>query len=425
MSAVTLRLLVLLLSLRAAVATCLLRARTAVSEAHQQVDEQLSNWYSDAASRRTFRPAAVASVAAVGALEIVSTGGGGDAAGRGLHRQGSLGDIKVLKAASRGLQDENRALLATLVYRTAKLGRQSAMIERELPVGIGSYWNRRGSGDDRFISQLSSILEQLYQEIASLKADLEDAHSLNAQNIVSLGSNDRSNVIRNSSATASGGGSSAPATVRFQAGLVDIYHAAHKLSSRALLFHGMVCNPTGDDNSKLPSTINATTGASIDLGSIEALKQQASSMIDGMRLDLQSCASLVDASDRALTDLIFRLDVSNSDRDSDSCDTSGNSQPSKVGMRTEVFIESDPGPLPVTTEVFECEVETLSSGIDDDASKHALTAEQQREIRKARMAARQLEREARLKQEAEAEKAAATARRFYDELQAVVGSRDI
>jgi hypothetical protein len=430
MSTVTQRLLVLLLSLRAAVATCLLRARTAVSEAHQQIDEQLSNWYSDAASRRTFRPD-VASVAAVGALETVSTGGGGggDDAGRGVHRHGSLGDIKALKAASRGLQDENRALLATLVYRTAKLGRQSAMLECELSVEFGGYWNRSRSGADRFISQLSSILEQLYQEVASLKADLEDAHILNAQKSVSLGSDDQSNVMRNSSATASGGGSSGAATVRFQAGLVDIYHAAHKLSSRALLFHGMVCNPTGGGNSKLPSaadaTTNATTEGSIDLGSIVALKQQASSMIDGMRLDLQTCTSLVDASDRALTDLISRLDVGTSDRDSDDCDTSGNSQPSTLGLRTDLFIESDPGPLPVTTEIFECEVETLSSGIDDDTSKHTLTAEQQREIRKARMAARQLEREARLKQEAEAEKAAATARSFYDELQAVVGSRDI
>ena len=108
----------------------------------------------------------------------------------------------------------------------------------------------------------------------------------------------------------------------------------------------------------------------------------------------------------------------------DSCDTSDNNQPPKLGLRTE-YIESDPGPLPVTTEVFECELETLSSGLNDDNSKRELTPEQQRDIRKARIAARQLERQARLKQEAEAEKAAAAAKQFYDELQAVVGSRDI
>lgn len=412
-------------------ATCLLRARTAVSEAHKQTDMQLSKWYSDAASRRTFRPDDNAAIGALGALETDSTGGG-DRNRRGLGEQDSLGDIKDLKAASRALQDENRALLATLMYRVAKLGRRSSMIEREVSVGFGKFWTPGVSEDaENFISQLSNILEQLNQEIASLKKDLEDAqaHSLNARISVSLESGDQSKMAWPSGAPASLGGSSGPAAVRFQAGLVDIYHAAHKLSSRALLFHGMVCNPTGD--AKRTTTLaadtatNGTAGGSIDLGSIVALKQQASSMLDAMRLDLQSCTSLVDASDRALTNLIARLDVTNGDsRDSDGCNTSGDSQPPKLGLRTE-YIESDPEPLPVTTEVFECELETLSSGVDDEKPKQELTAEQQRTIRKARMAARQLERQERLKREAEAEKAAAAAKQFYDELQAVVGSRDI
>lgn len=412
-------------------ATCLLRARTAVSEAHKQVDTQLSQWYSDAASRRTFRPDATVAAAALGTLETDS-GGGRDRSGRGVGDQGSLGDIKALKAASRALQDENGALLATLMYRIAKLGRRSSMIEREVSAGVENFGNPRLTEDaESFSLQLSNILEQLHREIASLKTDLKDAqaHSLNVQTTVSLESGDQSKTAWTSDAHASLGRSSGPAAVRFQAGLVDIYHAAHKLSSRALLLHGMVCNPIGDSNRNsalaAAAAANDTAGGSIDLGSIEALRQQASAMVDAMRLDLQSCTSLVDASDGALTDLIARLDVTNGgSRDSDGCDTSGDSQPPKLGLRTE-YIESDPGPLPVTTEVFECELETLSSGLDDDKSKQELTAEQQRDIRKARMAVRQLERQARLKQEAEAEKAAAAAKQFYDELQAVVGSRDI
>lgn len=366
-------------------------------------------WYSDGASHCAFDPDAALVVANAGAPESGT-------AQRG--RQSPLGDIKALKAASRAFQSEYSALLATVLYRIAKLGRRSD--DCGLPVSRGFAAQTRESlnwshGDavESFVSQLSIFLEHLGQEIASLNVDLEGAQTHSAPTGVAVGSN--------FGEPDTDGNSNDPAAVRFQAGLVDIYHAAHKLSSRALLFHGMVCTRTGD------APTNSAAGESIDLGSIVALKKQASTMLDTMRLDLQSCTTLVDASDGALADLIARLDVaSDSSTDPDSCHADGDGRPSKVAVRADVFIESnDPTPLPVTTEVFECELETLSSGLMDDKSEEKLTVEEQRERRIARMAAKQLERQARLKRVAEAEKAAATAKRFYDELQAVVASRDI
>ena len=60
--------------------------------------------------------------------------------------------------------------------------------------------------------------------------------------------------------------------------------------------------------------------------------------------------------------------------------------------------------------------------VPSSEAKHAapLTAEEQRAQRKARMAARQRERQERLKELEAAERRAATARQFYEELKAVV-----
>jgi hypothetical protein len=422
------------------VATCLLRARAAVGEAHYQIDAQLNKWYSDAASHCTFRPdAAVAAVAVA------------DDSGKNM---GSLGDIRALKAASRSLHGEGSALFGTVIYRIAKLGRR-AVTSASIPTSGGRFvasvepgvtfnWSAAVAVES-FISQLTKIMEHLAQEIAALNAEMEDAESRSmcTQHVAGIGSVDprpgdqaagvaaagstTSAAVGDGAATASCGGDAA-AVVRFQAGLVDIYHAAHKLSSRALLFHGMV-STTGDDSSYTSAASTAVASASaIDLGSIVALRDQASSMLDAVRLDLKSCACLVDASESALGELIARQDPTTSAGSADT-NTDGNGNPnateegsnrSKLGQRDVIIESADPAPLPNTTEVFECELQTLSSGMGDNQPKKALTAEQQRELRKARMAARQLEREERLKQAAEAEKAAATARQFYDELQAVV-----
>ena len=366
-------------ALRTAVATSLLRARAATAEAHRRVETELGKWYTDAASKCAF-----SSRAAVAKKQ---------------RDDPAMGDIKALKSSGRSLHDEYTALVTTSTYRIGKLARRAgSSIEAG---GRGDNWS---DTVEMFVTALSYVLEPLGQEIDALNTELRDATAYS----MDVARDRESQTGRGESGAAGGSGNAAAAVGLFQAGVVDIYHAAHKLSSRALLFHGRACGGSTD------------TSGPIDLVLMGGLKQ-ASLVLTTLRDDLRSCACLIDASDDALAKLIARQDP-NAVADPPKAGVPDGR--SKLGQRDHVYIESaDPVLADQTkTEVFECEVQVLSS--DSGATELVvLTAEQQREVRKARMAARQIERQEKLKLADEAEKARATARRFYHELQAVVGSQ--
>ena len=350
--------------LRAAVASALLRARATVSEAHGRAEDQLGRWCTDAASQRQ------ESRRQAGRLDD------------------SMCDTQALKSGVRAFHTEFRALLATLVYRAKKFARRTrgrAPAEVQLE---GGDWK---AAAENFGTSFSGVLDAFGQEMEILHAELDRAVE---DNLTCPKTGPDGQLLVSQGAAPEDDGSGA-AMVRFRGGLVDLYHAAHKLSSRALLCHG---------------TVRSKPALAQDLPALKA----TSTTLASVRADLKSCASILDTSELALAELIQRREPN----DPVPQTPEGTTDAGKTATGEEAVLEFEPlPPAGPDAEVFECELAVLSS-----EAKHAapLTAEEQRAQRKARMAARQRERQERLKELEAAERRAATARQFYEELKAVV-----